>query len=280
MKNVNHFFDKGLVSIIMLSHGDSTYVVETVKSVLAQTYQNWELLFVAKTNDKTLDAFSELRDEDVKRQIEAGKEWPSGKYGRSRIRSSYISDQEAITPRRNSALNDAKGRWIAFLDPGDIWEPTKLERQIGFMEEHGYAFSYTQYGIIDRNSHDRGFVIGGKEKVTYRDMLKCCWPAYLTVMYDAEKVGRLQLMNLKGNNDYALWLMASEKADCYLLKENLAKLRTGWGLLGKLLLTDSIKWRYEVYRIEYRKDPIVACLMTIRNMYYGVVKWMNYVKRP
>lgn len=40
MKNVNHFFDKGLVSIIMLSHGDSTYVVETVKSVLAQTYQN------------------------------------------------------------------------------------------------------------------------------------------------------------------------------------------------------------------------------------------------
>ena len=40
MKNLDHFFDKGLVSIIMLSHGDSTYVVETVKSVLAQTYQN------------------------------------------------------------------------------------------------------------------------------------------------------------------------------------------------------------------------------------------------
>ena len=102
------FRDNGSVSIIMLSHGDSTYVVETVKSVLAQTYQNWELLFVAKTNDETLDAFSELREEDVKKQIEAGKEWPSGKYGRSRIRTSYISDQEAITPRRNSALNDAK----------------------------------------------------------------------------------------------------------------------------------------------------------------------------
>ena len=180
------FRDNGLVSIIMLSHGDSTYIVETVKSVLAQTYQNWELLFVAKTNDDTLDAFSELREEDVKRQIEAGKEWPSGKYGRSRIRTSYISDQEAITPRRNSALNDAKGRWIAFLDAGDFWEPTKLERQISFMEEHGYAFSYTQYGIIDKISHDRGVVIGGKDRVTYQDMLKCCWPAYLTVMYEQE----------------------------------------------------------------------------------------------
>lgn len=37
---MDHFFDKGLVSIIMLSHGDSTHVVEMVKSILAQTYQN------------------------------------------------------------------------------------------------------------------------------------------------------------------------------------------------------------------------------------------------
>ncbi len=268
-----------LVSIIMLSHGDATYVEDTVRSVLAQTYQNWELLFVAKTNDETLDVFSELREDDIKKQRDSGNEWTVGSYGRSRIKTSYISDMNAITPRRNFALKEAIGRWIAFLDAGDIWEPTKLERQIGFMEEHGYAFSYTQYGIIDKDSLDRGFVIGGKDRVTYQDMMKCCWPAYLTVMYDAEKVGRLQLRNLKGNNDYALWLIASEEADCYLLKENLAKLRTKWGLLGKFLLTNGIKWRYEVYRIEYRKNPVLACLMTIRNMWYGVVKWMKYVKR-
>ena len=270
--------DKGLVSIIMLSHGDGTHVDETVKSILTQTYQNWELLFVAKSNDETLGSFSELREEDIKKQIEAGKEWSAGLYS-SRIRTSYISDLDAMTPRRNFALKEAKGRWNTFLDAGDIWEPTKLEKQIGFMEEHSYAFSYTQYGIIDKDSRDRGFVIGGKDRVTYQDMMKCCWPAYLTVMYDAEKVGRLQLRNLKGNNDYALWLIASEVADCYLLKENLAKFRTKWGLLGKYLLTNGIKWRYEVYRIEYRRNPVVACLMTIRNMWYGVVKWMKYVER-
>ena len=265
-----------LVSIIMLSHGDGTHVVETVKSILAQTYQNWELLFVAKTNDETLESLSSLREEDVKIQKMAGKVLTDS-FSNSRIKVSYIVGQDNDTPRRNAALANAKGRWMAFLDPGDIWEPTKLEKQIGFMEEHGYAFSYTQYGIIDKNSRSRGFVVGGKEKVTYRDMMKCCWPAYLTVMYDAEKVGRLQLRNLKGNNDYALWLIASEEADCYLLKENLAKLRTKWGLLGKFLLTNGIKWRYEVYRIEYRRNPVVACLMTIRNMWYGVVKWMKYV---
>ena len=70
---MDHFFDKGLVSIIMLSHGDSTHIVETVKSILTQTYQNWELLFVAKSNDETLGSFSELREEDIKKQIETGK---------------------------------------------------------------------------------------------------------------------------------------------------------------------------------------------------------------
>ena len=274
---MDNFCDKGLVSIIMLSHGDSTHIVETVKSILAQTYQNWELLFVAKTdNDESLKPFSSLREEDIKIQRRAGKELETS-YSNSRIKVSFIVGEDNDTPRRNSALASAQGRWIAFLDAGDIWEPTKLEKQIGFMEEHGYAFSYTQYGIIDKDSHDRGFVIGGKDRVAYLDMMKCCWPAYLTVMYDAEKVGRLQLRNLKGNNDYALWLIASEEADCYLLKENLAKLRTKWGLLGKFLLTNGIKWRYEVYRIELRKNPIVACFMTIRNMWYGVVKWMKYV---
>ena len=238
-----------------------------------------ELLFVAKTDDdESLKPFSLLREEDVKIQRRAGKELMTS-YSNSRIKASFVVGEDNDTPRRNSALANVQGRWIASLDAGDIWEPTKLEKQIGFMEEHGYTFSYTQYGIIDKDSHDCGFVIGGKDRVTYQDMMKCCWPAYLTVMYDAEKEGRLQLRNLKGNNDYALWLQACEKADCYLLKENLAKLRTKWGMLGKFLLTNGIKWRYEVYRIELRKNPIVACLMTIRNMCYGVVKWMKYVER-
>ena len=276
---MDNYQDKGLVSIIMLSHGDGTYIVDSVKSILAQTYQNWELLFVAKTDDdESLKPFSSLREEDIKIQKMVGKVLTDS-YSNSRIKVSYIVGEDNDTPRRNSALANAQGRRIAFLDAGDIWDPTKLERQIGFMEEHGYAFSYTQYGIIDKDSHDRGFVIGGKDRVTYQDMMKCCWPAYLTVMYDAEKVGMLQMRNLKGNNDYALWLQACEKADCCLLKENLAKLRTKWGMLGKFLLTNGIKWRYEVYRIELKKNPVVACLMTIRNMWYGVVKWMKYVER-
>ncbi len=117
---MDHFFDKGLVSIIMLSHGDSTHIVETVKSILAQTYQNWELLFVAKTDDESLKPFSLFREEDIKIQKMAGKVLTDS-YSNSRIKASFIVGEDNDTPRRNSALANAQGRWLAFLDAGDIW---------------------------------------------------------------------------------------------------------------------------------------------------------------
>ena len=263
-----------LVSIVMLSQNDGKYVEETVRSVLAQTYQNWELLFVAERHkDEALEKMLNLRKEESDRLRKDGREWSEYSSVNDKIKVSYIVGESDEAPRRNTALKDARGRWIAFLDAGDVWEPTKLERQIAFMEEHGYAFSYTKYGLIDSKSNNRGVEIGGKEHVTHEDMMKCCWPAYMTVMYDAAKVGKVQVRNLKENNDYALWLNISEKAACYLLDENLAKMRTPWGIMGRLLLTKKIKWRYEVYRIEKDLNSFVSGLITLRNMWYGLVKW-------
>ena len=87
-----------LVSIIMLSHGDATYVEDTVKSILAQTYQNWELLFVAKSDDETIKIVSELRDEDVRNQRVSSSNYTIG----NRIKLSYIVGQEEETPRKHS----------------------------------------------------------------------------------------------------------------------------------------------------------------------------------
>ena len=232
---------------------------------------------MAKTDDESLKPFSLLREEDIKIQRRAGKELTTS-YSNSRIKASFIVGEDNDTPRRNSALANAQGRWIAFLDAGDIWEPTKLEKQIGFMEEHGYAFSYTSYGLMDKESRNRGVVVSGKAHVTYEDMLKCCWPAYMTVMYDREKVGEMNVRALQ-NNDYALWLNVSEKADCYLLDENLATMRTKWGRLGRILLTNDFKWRYDAYRIDEDLNPITSFFYTIRNGWYGIVKWRKYVRR-
>ena len=264
--------DHGMVSIVMLSHNQAQYVEESVRSVMAQTYQNWELLFVDdNSKDNTIKKMMELKDEaKIRREDYSFID---------RIMVSQTVTDRGVSVNRNGALKEARGRWIAFLDVGDVWAPDKLEKQIRFMEENGYTFSYTKYGLMNGKSQNRGYVISGKEHVNHLDMLKCCWPGYLTVMYDAEKVGRISGRIVKENNDYALWLKISDKHDCHLLAENLATMRTPYGVFSRFLRTDKIKWRYECYRTEEDLGPVRSFFYTVRNGWYGLKKWGKYVKR-
>ena len=258
-----------LVSIIMLSRNMAPYVEETVRSVMAQTYRNWELIFIDdNSQDDTIGVMQDLKEEERRRR--------NGDDRITVMRTAYTSGESI---NRNSALKSAKGRWVAFLNVGSVWHPEKLAKQVAFMEDHGYAFSYTKYGLMDLESKDRGIVIGGKEHVTHKDLLKCCWPAYLTVMYDREKVGLVQARVKFDNNDYALWLDVSDRNDLYLLPENLATMRTRWNVLGNLLLTNNAKWRYECYRQQEDLGPVTSFFYTLRNALYGIVKWLKYVEK-
>jgi len=268
---------KDFVSIIMLSHEKVKYVEESVRSVMAQTYRNWELIFVDdNSQDNTIKVMQELREEDLRK---SRSEANNNSSVSSRITILRTVFRRGMSANRNSVLKDVKGRWVAFLDVGDVWHPEKLERQVAFMEENDYAFSYTKYGLMNSESADRGIVVGGKRHVTHKDMLNCCWPAYLTVMYDREKVGLVQTNRILHNNDYALWLDVSKKVDLYLLPENLATMRTKWNRLGNLLLTNKPKWRYKCYLFQEKLDPVTSLLYTIRNACYGIVKWMKYVEK-
>ena len=97
-------------------------------------------------------------------------------------------------------------------------------------------------------------------------------------MFDAEKVGVMKIHS-PWTNYYSLWLNVLEKSDCYLLPENLATFRTKWNRLGKILLTNNYKWRYDAFRIEEDHGRFISLCYTIRNMWYGMVKWYKYVKR-
>lgn len=251
-----------LVSIILLSHNNGEYVVESIESILAQKYQNWELLFVDNSStDGTVNKVLSYKNNDERIHL-----------------SQYVFEQgEAIT--RYKALKSAKGRWMAFMNGGDLWHPTKLEEQIAFMEKNNYSFSYTKFGIIDSKSKMKDTITGGPERICYYDMLKCCWPGYLTVMYDAEKVGPLTEYKFKKNNDYAIWLEVCKKEDCYLLNKNLATQRIGQKLYSPFPLFKRISWRYDVFSIAEKKNPIMATVMTIRSMWYGIIKRVKYTER-
>lgn len=249
-----------LVSIIMPSYNTGRLIAETIRSVLSQTYTQWELIIVDDcSNDDTDDVVASFSDE--------------------RIRYLKNKKNSGAAVSRNRALREAKGRWIAFLDSDDVWMPEKLARQIAFMEENQYSFSYTNYGEMDEDSNESGVFVTGPVRITKTGMRNYCYPGCLTVMYDAEIIGLIQIADIKKNNDYAMWLRVIEKENCYLLDEKLALYRKREGSISNHSYTKLIKWHYRLFREAEGKNPVSAALHTVRNLVFGVYKKLRYVKK-
>lgn len=252
---------KGLVSIITPSYNTGKYIKSAIESVLNQTYINWEMIIVD-------DCSSDDTDNVIKPFLKD-----------KRIR--YIKNKRNIGAAlsRNIALSEAKGEYIAFLDSDDIWDRKKLERQIEFMVHNEYYFTYTKYEIIKENSDLLNKTISGPKKITKHKMYNYCWPGCLTVMYNQNRVGLIQIEDLPKNNDYAIWLKVIEKCDCYLLDENLAKYRIRNGSISRNNKIKLIKYHYNLFRFGEHKSIIFSILLTIRNMFFGVIKKIIYYRR-
>lgn len=251
-----------LVSIVMLSNHNEQHLKETIKSVQAQTYENWELLYIDDS----------LEGENLNVMF-------NEKTADSRINIFSFVFKNGTARARSAALKDAKGRWVTFISIGDVWEPNKLERQIAFMKEHNYAVSYTKYGIIDQNGRDKGIVISGPEHIDKSMMMKCYWSQLLTVMYDAEKIGILRIPNLKSNSGYAVMLLLAKRTDCHLLGECLSSQRSGNCILNSVSFANIFYWRYAAYRVVAKLGRIESLTRTFTNMYYTLIKRVKYVER-
>lgn len=181
--------DYGLVSIITPSYNCAKFVSETIESVLAQTYLNWELII---TDDCSTDNSREIIREYT--------------FKDDRIKLFVLKQNSGAAVARTKAMQLANGRYIAFLDSDDLWFPNKLERQLEFMNEYGYAFSCTAYVQIDENGNSLNRIIHTKQKVDYGRLLLDCPVGNSTVMYDVAAMGKFEVPDIRKRNDDALWL--------------------------------------------------------------------------
>ncbi len=252
----------------MPSYNTARFIGESIAAVVAQTYSNWELIIVD-------DASTDDSNDVVQRYI---------RYCTPRdasLKIHYLKNEKnsGAAVSRNRALAQAKGKWVAFLDSDDLWSPEKLEKQLKFMVENGYAFSYTRYEEIDESDNPTGTLVGGPKRITKTGMFNYCWPGCLTVMYNREVVGDIQIADIRKNNDYAIWLKVCRKADCYLLPEMLASYRKRGGSISNHSYIALIKWHYKLYREAEGLNPIISLWITGRNLAFGVWKKFRYVVR-
>lgn len=246
-----------LVSIITPSYNTADFISQTIECVLNQTYTNWEMIIVDDcSTDNTKEVISKYNDTRI---IYVENETNSG-----------------AAFSRNKALKIAKGEWIAFLDSDDLWDKTKIESQLKFMKTHNYFFSYTNYREINEDNIITNQCISGPNYINKRKMYQYCWPGCLTVMYNAKKIGIIQIENLKKNNDYAIWLKAIKKANCYLLNETLASYRKRTGSISNQSFYKLIKYHYYLFKLGEHKNVFASLLYTLQNLIYGFIKKTKY----
>lgn len=250
----------GLVSIVMPSFNTAEYIKESIDSVLNQTYENFELIVVDdNSTDDSIDVVKSYDD--------------------TRIKLIINNENKGAAFSRNKALLESKGEWIAFLDSDDIWESTKLEKQIMFMIKNKCWFSYTDYKEFKSDVNDSILLVTGPDKISRIDMYKYCWPGCLTVMYNAGKLGIVQASLINKNNDYAMWLCLSKFSTCFRVAECLANYRKArTGSLSSDKITKLIKSHYVLYRQSEGFGIVLSVFFSTVNMLYGVIKKIFYRK--
>jgi glycosyltransferase involved in cell wall biosynthesis len=136
--------DSPLISIIINCYNGDRYLREAVDSVMSQTYQNWELIFWDnQSDDQSEKIFKEYND--------------------LRLQYFYAQTHTRLYEARNYALEKTKGKFIAFLDVDDWWEPTKLEQQILLFSDDEVGLVYSNYWIENTNNN--------RTKVIYKKIL-------------------------------------------------------------------------------------------------------------
>lgn len=251
-----------MVSIVMPTWNCGRFIAESIKSVQGQSLKDWELIIVDDcSTDNTRKIVEYFHSEDT------------------RIKYHSLSKNSGAAVARNIAIKLAKGKYIAFLDSDDLWDKHKLERQIKFMEENDYAFSYHGYHEINEDGVDLHRYVGGKGCVGKYDMFACCWPGCLTVMYDREKIGLIQVTNIKKNNDTAMWLKAIKESPCYFLSEDLAAYRRRKGSITPPTIFQKIWAHYPLFRDGEKMSPLRATFWTLMNVLGNGYKKIFYVMK-
>ncbi|MDP4538008.1 glycosyltransferase family 2 protein [Qipengyuania sp. DY56-A-20] len=245
-----------LVSIITPAYRAERVITETIQSVQAQTYSNWEMLICEDCGpDQTRDVVRELARKD------------------DRIILIGAPHNGGPAEARNQALSVAKGRWLAFLDSDDVWLPDKLESQLAFHGAHPEAvISFTGFRRISADGSKTGAYISVPPKMGYRKLLGNTAIATSTVIVDSEISGSFR-MKKTYYDDFACWLeLLKDGGVAVGLDKDLMRYR----VMSASVSRDKKKSASEVWKAFRQVEGLNPALSAWYFAQYAVRAWLKY----
>ena len=241
-----------LVSIIIPYYKKELYLEQSIRSILNQTYQNFEIILINDDpeNKIFISKFSKLDH---------------------RIKLVHNENNLGAGLSRNKGLEIANGEYVAFCDSDDLWKNNKIEFQIELMKRLNFTFSFTGYDIIDENNN----FIKSRKAPSYVDFQKLrssCDIGLSTVMIrkDIFENVKYRFANLRTKEDYVLWLkLAEDKITMKSIQENLTSWRKSKNSLSSSVIQKIVDG-YKVYRIYLKYSRL-------RSLYHLVILSINFI---
>lgn len=250
---------QNLVSIITPMYNAEKYVGQTIESVLAQTYSDWEMIIVDDgSKDKSAEIVANYSNKDPRVKLIKQK-------------------NGGCASARNNALDNAQGQYVCFLDSDDLWETNFLHEQINFLKEKNAALVYASHKRINEENQEILIPFIVPERVSYNDLLKTCSISTLTVMIDRSKVNYIRFEEILRNvrDDFALWLdVVKQVKYAYGNKKILASYR----ILQGSATRNKKKAAKAQFKIYYNREKLGLLKSIYYTIHWAINGFLKYRK--
>lgn len=229
------------VSVVVPVYNAAAYIEKCIETVSGQTYTDWELILVD-------DCSSDQSVNIIEKHL-----------GDERIRLIRQPENLKAAQARNRGIEEAKGRFISFLDADDIWDERKLEFQLDFMKKKDCAFSYTAYEFGDENARGTGKIVKVLPKINYRKALSRTIIFTSTVMFDLDKLTKEDIMmpDVPSEDTATWWKILKTGVEAYGMDDVLTVYRRPSKSLSSNKFT-AIKRIWNLYRRVEKLNPVYS----------------------
>ena len=242
---MEHDLNQKSVDIILPNYNSELYISETINSVLDQNFKNWNLIIV--------DDNSNNKNKEILKKYDHHKN----------IKIIWLKKNKKAGFCRNIALRNSRSDYVAFIDSDDIWEKDKLSKQLEFMEENNYNFTYTNYKTFkSSNKKNYSKEIKPAKYFTFKKFIRDTSIATSTMVIKRSFIGNIKFTKTKICEDYFFKCQILKKVNyAYCFSKNLTRYR----VRSNSLQSNKIRNLYWIWYINknYNKLSFFNNLMSL-----------------